>query len=137
MLLNNKIYTMGGVAGTCTTCYVNGNFWEYDVAGDTWATRSPGLQATAWAVAIKGQVDYTDSIYVLGGLGSESRVQVYVPSTSSWVVSADMQTPRYDAAGVIWGGEMYVIGGHDFSGPVLAVNESFNPNRVLYLYTKN
>ncbi|MCY9774698.1 kelch repeat-containing protein [Paenibacillus larvae] len=56
-----------------------------------------------------------DKIYVIGGLGSSSKLEIYNTAINTWTAGADMPTGRYDLTSSAVGNKIYVIGGYKSS----------------------
>ena len=73
-------------------------------------------------------------IYVIGGVGGGSKVDVYDPGTDTWTQKADMPTKRYYLCTAVVDGLIYAIGGNPDAavsasgrGPALATVEVYDP----------
>lgn len=92
----------------------------------------PGLMRERGGLAA---VALRDSIYLIGGRGPEPQgrervldeVTVYVPSRDRWFRAPSLNTARESFAAGAVTGRVYVVGGRDAFGDVLASMEEFNP----------
>jgi N-acetylneuraminic acid mutarotase len=50
-------------------------------------------------------------IYVIGGAGGVTKVEMYDPATDTWAQKADMPTKRYHLSTAVVDGKIYAIGG--------------------------
>ena len=69
-------------------------------------------------------------IYVIGGLGTLTRVDMYDPETDSWTAKADMPTGRQWLSSSVVDGKIYAIGGAtgpEYLSPSLATVEMYDP----------
>jgi DNA-binding beta-propeller fold protein YncE len=96
-IIDNKIYVVGG------SSYLRN--YRYDPSVDSW-TQLPdseyGVDAVGGAAVIAGK------IYVVG---YGSRVQIYDPSTKTWLTKGSLLTPREGVAVAAVNGKLYAIGG--------------------------
>ncbi|MDX2097166.1 MAG: kelch repeat-containing protein, partial [Leptolyngbyaceae cyanobacterium bins.59] len=126
-VINNEIYIAGGIVSSITTNQVA----KYNPTTNTWTVLASMPQGRNHAAsATDGQ-----KLYVFGGRGPGSgdanvvangfnTVQIYNPSTNTWVSSLDSGStlaPLPQARGgmgkaVYFNGEFYVIGGETTSG---------------------
>lgn len=51
-------------------------------------------------------------IYVIGGSGGVTKVEMYDPATDTWTQKADMPTKRYHLSTAVVDGKIYAIGGN-------------------------
>jgi N-acetylneuraminic acid mutarotase len=133
-VIGGKFYVAGGSDGSDSTGYLD----VYDPATNTWTTKAPmpiGVLAAAGAV-IKG------NLYVVGGNALDSHgnagptlatVEVYDPVTDTWATDTSMPTARNGPAAGVVNGVMYVVGGVNGNGVILATNEAFTPGPVISL----
>jgi len=133
-VMDGKIYAIGGCirdyvsswtegfSGTIET--VNTNY-EYDPALDRWTIRSP-MPTPRYSFAT---VVYEGSIYCIGGLQNVFRnghsvevstgaVEVFNFSTNKWDTKTSMPTPRESFATIVYGDNIYCVGG--------GINEVYN-----------
>ena len=69
-------------------------------------------------------------IYVIGGLGTLTRVDMYDPATDSWTAKADMPTGRQWLSSSVVDGKIYAIGGAsgpEYLSPSLVTVEMYDP----------
>jgi N-acetylneuraminic acid mutarotase len=69
-------------------------------------------------------------IYVIGGFGTLTRVDMYDPETDSWTVKADMPTGRQWLSSSVVDGKIYAIGGAtgaEYLSPSVATVEMYDP----------
>ena len=126
--VGDTLYALGGDFGSDpydTRC------WAYDPARDEWSPlpSMPSPRAYHSAVAIGGR------IYVLGGYGLEGGVVRIVQSmdmfdtgTSQWSTAPPMETARADAAAVVLGDRIFVMGGSSVIYTQTASVEIFHPD---------
>ena len=120
-VIGNKAYVGTGYAETYgannTISYAYNDLWEYTPATDTWMQKSnvPG-QGRGWAIS--------NSLNGKGylGLGSNSTQTLsfndfyeYDPSTDIWTTKANYPLSVGDAMCFIYGSEIYVCGGINFT----------------------
>jgi hypothetical protein len=74
---------------------------EYDLDTGVWSPRRSMPPATAQMAAFQGR------IYAFG-----ERTVIYDPSTDQWTETPGMGVPRFEAAPVVIGDEIWLIGGH-------------------------
>jgi N-acetylneuraminic acid mutarotase len=114
-----KLYVFGGWDGKK---YLNTVF-EYEPDTDTWITRTPMSTARGFSgAAIAGE-----KIYVIGGFDGTKALannEVYTPnlegSNSSWSQATSMPTAQYGFGIASTAGNIYIIGGQEPSGALLA-----------------
>jgi len=110
VLLNGKIYVMGGYVGAGG---VTKQVHIYDPSNNTWTVGTPMLNPRSQfgAAVINGK------IYVMGGLmttntgSSINAVEEYDPSNGTWVSKTPMLIQRNDFATAVLDGKIYVMGG--------------------------
>jgi hypothetical protein len=117
--VNGKFYVMGG--DNASYQYTNTCF-EYDPATNTWATKSPLINATAFScfnIATDGNL-----IYLVGGGGgnaasipSTDTVQVYDPALDVWTLETERMNDYGTNAAcyVAEGNYIFDAGGRDLS----------------------
>ena len=96
------------------------NFWIYDVKSGGWRS-GPDMPSDRVGLSLA----YADGkVYALGGKGYDaSRIWIYDVGTSAWsVAKVNNPAPRTDAAVVVVGKEIYVIGGREGSNPSARVD---------------
>ena len=120
-----KIYVVGGVSDIA----IIGTNQVYSPGGNTWTTAAsiPTPVYSAASAVVNGL------LYVIGGYtttngsnGPTGAVQVYSPTSNTWATKTSMPTVRGNAAAVVDGGMIYVIGGYD-STTELSTVEKYNP----------
>ena len=106
VVVNNKIYVIGGYDGT--TPYLSTNE-EYDLATNTWTTKAS--MPTARTSVRAGVVN--NKIYVIGGYNGSnlSTNEEYDPATNTWTTKASMPTARNPLAIAAANNKIYAIGG--------------------------
>ena len=86
----------------------------YDGASGTWLS---GLATRPHVGSHHAVVAYGDKLYVLGGAGSESRLQIYDPWTDSWSLGTDLPFPTEAAGAVALDDKIYLLGGLSGGAP--------------------
>ena len=141
--MNGKIYAIGGnTESGLYPALVNGEFVgtneEYDIATDTWTTKTPMPTPRAFfAIAV-----YQNKIYCIGGIigigqgfydGTSVLLpmnilsgvnEVYDPATDTWENKTSMPTPRMNIHANVAGNGLYIMYGFD---QVEAPNEVYDP----------
>jgi hypothetical protein len=141
--VNGKIYAIGGnTESGLYPALVNGEFVgtneEYDIATDTWTTKTPMPTPRAFfAIAV-----YQNKIYCIGGIigigqgfydGTSVLLpmhilsgvnEVYDPATDTWENKTSMPTPRMNIHANVAGNGLYIMDGFD---QVEAPNEVYDP----------
>ena len=113
VVLNDKIYVMGGTTRHGYTDYATNILEIYDPTTNTWTTGTPMLKK----IHRFSSVTVNNKIYVFGGLdstetdGRSSKVQIYDLNTNTWSMGASMSTPRVDSVSVAVNNKIYVLGG--------------------------
>ena len=128
VVLNNKIYAMGGLAKSgeestfmtpqwydakdkATTEEVLSVVEVYDPTTDTWTKKAnmPTARFAMSAAVVAGK------IYILGGVANNGEVlntvEVYDPTTDTWTKKGNMPTARWAAIAVEINDKITVIGG--------------------------
>lgn len=108
----HRLYAIGGRSGLSDF----GDVYVYDPDVDTW-TSAPPIPPRGTA----GAVVYCGAIHVFGGESqAETRslddVLRLDPATNSWAALAPMPTARNFARAVLFGDEVYVVGGSPRAG---------------------
>jgi uncharacterized repeat protein (TIGR03803 family) len=120
-----KVYLVGGV----TEIAITGANQVYAPAGNTWTTAAsiPTPVYGSASAVVNGL------LYVIGGYtspfgsnGPTGAVQVYSPTSNTWTTKTSMPTARGNAAAVVDGGLIYVVGGYDSTTELNTV-EKYNP----------
>jgi N-acetylneuraminic acid mutarotase len=131
--INGKIYVgLGTNYNRSTKNEVYGDFYEYDPAANTWATKAtfigPGRDQPAYftlnekGYVCTGNTDPMFSITVTRDLYQ------YDPSIDTWTKKADMPAKaRCRAMGFAAGGLGYVCGGEDNNSILLNDQQSYDP----------
>ena len=121
MVLDGKIYAMGGRDGAASTL---DTVEVYDPQADSWqrVASMPRRLYKHAAAAMGGK------IYVTGGSngGSVNSVYVYDPQADAWAQLATMGIVRRYHASAAVGGKLYVFGGFDTSG-YISTAEVYDP----------
>lgn len=126
-------YNIGGRDSLTTPTGARDDIWAYDPASDTWnAALTPMITPRAGlAVAVVG-----NAIYAIGGRLATggpcnglplARVEVYDIASDTWTPVAPLPSPRSDLAATTIGGKIYVFGGCDDAGTILADVDVYNP----------
>ncbi|MES1991223.1 MAG: kelch repeat-containing protein [Pseudomonadota bacterium] len=105
------------------------NLWLYDVKTGSWSS-GPDMPSDRIGLSLA----YVDGkVYALGGKGNDaSRIWAYDIADNAWsVVKSSNPAPRTDAAVIVVGNEIYVIGGREGSDPSARV-DIFNPATGLW-----
>jgi N-acetylneuraminic acid mutarotase len=109
-VIGGKFYVVGG--GDDGT--VRRELEVYDPATNSWTYKGliPSARWGAASVALDGK------LYVAGGRGPKGAkewngdvLEMYDPATNAWTAKRSMPTARWGAAGAVWKGMFYVIGG--------------------------
>ncbi len=109
-VIDGKIYVVGGGVDLATDAGALGTLEVYDVATDTWTTRSPMPTAREYpsVAAINGL------LYAAGGYSAPnyfSVTEVYNSSTDTWVNGTTMPSPSVFLGGpAVIDGSMYLVG---------------------------
>ena len=88
----------------------NTSTWAFDLVNGIWLANPPERPFTGHhhgAEVVDGK------LYLIGGLhdGSDGKVQIYDPDTSSWSLGADMPGPGGSVSTALIGGLIYAAGG--------------------------
>ena len=110
VVLDGKIYAMGGEAGSSGGCL--DTVEVYDPQADSWqrVASMPQCLYMHAAAAMGGK------IYVTGGWNQatlNSASFVYDPQANAWTQLASLGTARRNHASAAVGGKLYVLGGMD------------------------
>lgn len=97
-----------------------------------WVLRSGGARWEAVAPMPEGRlghqmVAFRGKLYVLGGRGDSSRVEIYDPVRDRWTFGAQMPAKRDHLAAAVLGTRIYAIGGRDED--VSALVDVYDPAR--------
>ena len=117
---NGKMYVFGGFDSGGS--YEN-DIWEYDIAGDSWAQKTP----TGGPPAIRCShtaVVYNGKMYIFGGYtGSpasrKNDIWEYDIAGNSWTQKTSGATGRNGHTAIVYNGEMYIFGGYNASAAIL------------------
>lgn len=138
-IYNGYIYVMGGIdpynrltgAGSGVPWYANNRNYYYNIATQSWASRT----VMPVAKAAMASILYGGNIWVLGGIRQDTSANTYYYadndrysiSGNSWDTSSytDMPAARYGHAAVAHGAYFYVFGGY---------NSSNNGTTTIYRY---
>lgn len=123
VVVNNKIYVIGGLDTVGTSLAVNE---EYDPATDTWTTKAN--MPTARAELASAVVN--NKIYVIGGKLQgvvQYKNEEYDPATDTWTKKADMIAAHYDLAAAAVNNKLYAIGGVTSSLGISNINHEYDP----------
>jgi N-acetylneuraminic acid mutarotase len=115
VLLNNKIYIIGGLGGSVdpNNCVPMQSVEVYDPATNRLDTAA-SLNTGRWYF---GAAEANGKIYAIGGLysfetdSSLASVEEYDPAQNAWIIKAALLTARFGCAAVSWQGKIYVVGG--------------------------
>lgn len=131
-VVGNKIYVIAG--------YGVGGFrnelMEYDPLANTWALKTP---SPTYRYIFSSAV-VNDRIYVIGGQGTiddgpweqgkpwafKSHVAIYDPATDTWSTGQPAPVAFGEADSCVFGDDIYVFGGEDSSGGLLASTLRYN-----------
>jgi N-acetylneuraminic acid mutarotase len=108
----------------------NPAFQRYDPVGDSWTT----LKLPTWGHFLPAGGAIGAKFYLAGGLFETTdpignigqNVEAYDPSTDTWTTKAKAPGPRYQDAGVVLNGLLYVVGGGTGTD-YLSLLEVYNP----------
>jgi hypothetical protein len=131
-------YNIGGRDSLTTVTGARDDIWAYDPASDTWnaaLTPMPTPRA-GLGVAVVG-----NAIYAIGGRSATGgpcsgagipgfvldAVERYDVASDTWTPVAPLPSPRSDLAAATVGGKIYVFGGCDAAGTILADVDVYNP----------
>ncbi len=114
--VHGLVYACGGWPGPSDRC------WAYDPGINAWKEIAPMPDANGYGTA----VEYEGSLYILGGVHSCSYYSCnpsrafwrYDPRTNSWEEGPPLNNGRMSAAAVVYGGDLYVIGGGGDGGDI-------------------
>ena len=115
VLLNNKIYLIGGLGGSAdpNSCVPEQSVEVYDPAANVLDIAAP-LNTGRWYF---GAAEANGKIYAIGGLysfdtdSSLASVEEYDPAQNIWTIKAALPTARFGCAAASWQGKIYVVGG--------------------------
>jgi N-acetylneuraminic acid mutarotase len=115
VVLNNKIYLIGGLGGSAdpNSCVPEQSVEVYDPAANALDTAAP-LNTGRWYF---GAAEANGKIYAIGGLysfdtdSSLASVEEYDPAQNIWTIKASLLTARFGCAAASWQGKIYVVGG--------------------------
>jgi hypothetical protein len=109
--LNGYIYVAGGshdgIFGTAT--------YRYDPSSDTWSDGAIAELPEGKALSASGVLN--GQFVVAGGGNDYSTAFTWDPATDVWSRLPSLLYPRFNMAGGVVGGTMYVVGGVNTSGP--------------------
>ena len=108
-VVDGRLFIVGGYTGGRIDWTAQRSVYEFDVARNSWATRSPMPTARGGLAAAV----LTGRIHAIGGsTGSASDAhEVYDPATDRWTRMAPMPTARDHLAAVAFQGRLWAIGG--------------------------
>ena len=113
VVVNGKVYMIGGQTPAGGSGPFLDAVFEYDPATATWTSRSP--MPTARSGGVAGVID--NEIYVAGGRPPRGNdFAVYDPSADSWTTLPDLPTQRNHIAGAVIDAKFYVVGGRFGAG---------------------
>jgi N-acetylneuraminic acid mutarotase len=126
-------YNVGGRGSLVTPTGARDDIWSYDPNTDTWnAALSPMPTPRAGlAVAVVG-----NAIYAIGGRSNTggpcsglelAAVERYDIDTDTWAPVAPLPSARSDLAATTAGGKIYIFGGCDPAGNILADVDVYDP----------
>lgn len=131
-VIGDKVYVPGGFninAGNFTLDTMQ----IYDTTTDTWSMGMP-LPAAHSSSAVAA---FNNRVYVIGGytpsgviLISDNEVYIYDPVSNSYTAGAPMPAPQAAVVGVLFDGEIYVVGGSEIPGAHYAYNPISNTWRT-------
>ena len=115
VLLNNKIYIIGGLGGSVdpNNCVPEQSVEVYDPATNGLDTAA-SLNTGRWYF---GAAEANGKIYAIGGLysfdtdSSLASVEEYDPVQNFWAIKAALPNARFGCAVASWQGKIYVVGG--------------------------
>jgi N-acetylneuraminic acid mutarotase len=99
---DGNIYGFGGYSSTTMT-----NSYRYNPASNTWTTIASMLDGV-WEASAVG---YSGKLYVIGGEGATSKLQIYNISTNSWSYGANLPVSKALHAATVLNGKIFVTGG--------------------------
>ncbi|GAA4013427.1 hypothetical protein GCM10022408_28110 [Hymenobacter fastidiosus] len=100
---NGLLYSMSGASANGALCS------SYNPATNTWAAIA-NIPTPVWEARALTGLD--GKIYVLGGEGNDSGLQIYNPTTNTWSTGATMPTgSKAGTAAIDNNGRLHVIGG--------------------------
>jgi N-acetylneuraminic acid mutarotase len=70
------------------------------------------MPTARWSTSLLDTNVIDGKIYVIGGAGGVTKVEVYDPATDTWTQKADMPTKRYHVSTAVVDGKIYAIGGN-------------------------
>lgn len=129
--INEKMYVLGGVT---SSSMVLGDFWEYDIASNTWMQKPdfPGAERYSAVSFVLGNTGYVAT----GGNdnGFLDDMWQYDPVTSQWLqktglpaTQAQRENQRIEAFAFVINNRVYLGGGSGFVfGPNATTNIAFN-----------
>lgn len=128
--MNSKVYAIGGADANFNAL----NTVEiYDPSANGWTSASSATPPASLPTSARGlaAVGLNGKVYVVGGVDTSSNIlstlQIYDPSTNTWVTGAAMPTARSGLATAMVGGKIYAVGGSSASGP-LGTLEVYDPS---------
>jgi hypothetical protein len=104
--LGQAIYVSGGAGESTPPWSAQPNFWKLAVGDDRWQELEPMPEPRYG----HRMVPHEDSLYVIGGSGSSSRILVYSPETG-WRTGAEMPRSRHHISAVAAEGRIWAMGG--------------------------
>lgn len=122
--VGNKIYVFGGQGGAESSAVA----WLdiYDAETDSWTHIEDGLPIP-WEQPRVAAIG--DAIYVLTGKGDAAFFAYkFATATLTWKEITPPPVPIFECAVVALNGKIYVIGGQDFDGNILATVWVYDPS---------
>ncbi|HUI93827.1 MAG TPA: kelch repeat-containing protein [Chitinivibrionales bacterium] len=114
VVINNKIYIIGGLGGSDpNNCVPEQSVEVFDPVQNRIDTAAP-LNTGRWYF---GAAEANGKIYVVGGLysfdtdSSQASVEEYDPVKNVWSFKASLPAGRFGCAAASWQGKIYVVGG--------------------------
>ncbi len=122
--VNGRLYVLGGYRGN--SFVPNIKVYAMNPDSNVWVEKNPMLIARGAHIALT----YLNKIYVIGGVITgftvSNRTDIYDPSTDSWIIGANMPTPREHLSGAIVDSLIYVAGGRSGGGN-FNILEAYSP----------
>ena len=125
--LNGILYTVGGQANGAS----QSSTYAYNISTNTWSTKA-SLTTPRQSPVLRA---VSGKLYLIGGqntgapVGEKMLKDVweYDPSTNEWTQKTDMPTKREDMASAVIDNKIYVIGGLQEGGTIIAKVEVYTP----------
>jgi N-acetylneuraminic acid mutarotase len=115
-VINGKLYVHGLASSTT-------RLLRYDPATNAWESlpAAPERHMSGAGGVINGK------FYVAGGIPASGRLHMFDPATKRWTARAPMPgARRWDVAGTVFQGKLYIIGGQEGGKPLRTV-QAYDP----------